>query len=373
MSKRISRRRFLKHSQAGILGLSTFGLVSLGCNSRASGQLKTNVPAEKLITDLQQQIPQLMQRSGVPGVAVAVVRDREILWSRGFGVKNTDSGQPVNENTVFAAASLSKPVLAYAAMKLYERGELDLDAPLTNYTAKPYISDPRIWKISARLVLSHTTGFPNWSGDEPVWIDFTPGSKFSYSSEGFLYLQSVIERITRQPFNEYVTRNVFAPLGMTNSSYIWRSSFQSLAANGHDRDGVPFPVGKPSQANGAGSLRTTATDYAKFLIAMMEPAVNDPFRLNEQSLEIMLQQNSRISQSLGWGLGWGLERTNDGDFFWHWGDSGIFKSFTLGSKRSKTGMVILTNSENGLRICENIVRLAIGGQHPAFSFSMIDY
>jgi CubicO group peptidase (beta-lactamase class C family) len=373
MPKRISRRQFLKHTQAAILGLSTFSAASLGRNSQAFGQWKPSAPPEKLIANLESRIPQLMEDAGVPGAAVAAVRNGEIFWSRGFGVKNADTGEPVGADTVFAAASLSKPVFAYAVLKMCELGELNLDTPLTHYTDKPYISDPRIEQITARMVLSHTTGFPNWSGDDPVWIDFPPGTRFSYSSEGFLYLQTVVERLTGEPLNNYMTRNVFAPLGMNSSSYVWKPAYQLSAANGHDREGNPDPLSKPKEANSAGSLRTTAADYAKFLLAMTEPASSEPFRLSEESLNNMLRENVKISQSLGWGLGWGLERTGSGDFFWHWGDGTIFKSFTLASRRLKTGIVILTNSENGLLIGEAIVGMAVGGKHPAFSFSMIKY
>lgn len=366
MGNHFSRRKFLKHSRTAILGFSALAFSGLSCNSRV-------MPAEGAIASLENQIPQLMNAAGVAGAAIALVRDGQILWNRGFGVENAATGKPVSENTVFAAASLSKPLFAYAAIKLAEKGELNLDIPLTEYTDKPYISDPRIKQITARMVLSHTCGFPNWSGDDPVWIEFAPGSRFSYSSEGYLYLQSVVERLTGQRLNDYMRRHVFAPLGMTSSSYVWMPQYEASAAKGHDRSGNPEAGSKPKQANAAGSLRTTAADYAKFLSAMMEPGSTESDRLTEASLTQMLRQQVGINKSLGWGMGWGLERASEGDFFWHWGDSIIFKSFALASRNLRTGIVILTNSENGLRIGEDIVRLTIGGQHPAFDFDMIDY
>lgn len=373
MPKLFSRRQFLDRSSAAALGFATFSLFSLGNKSALSQQSQNKATSSQLFAALNAQIPLLMDKAIVPGMAIAVVKDSQILWNHGFGVKNTNTQEPVNSNTVFAAASLSKPVFAYTVMKMCDRGELNLDTPLTEYTSKPYISDPRIKLITARMVLAHTCGFPNWSGDDPVWIDFTPGTRFSYSSEGFIYLQKVVESITKQPLNEYITREVFAPLGMENSSYVWKQDYNYLAANGHDRQGNPAPLSKPSQAVSAGSLRTTATDFAKFLIAMMEPGINDAFRLNENSLNQMVHLNAKINQSLGWGLGWGLEQTPNGDFFWHWGDAGIYKSITFGSRALKTGIVILTNSANGLQITPEIVSRSIGGKHPAFSFSMIDY
>ncbi len=373
MQTHLSRRQLIKYSRTAFLAFSSSSIFGLIGNYQALGKSKNGGTREKVIADLQTKILEVMRKAAVPGAEIAVIKDGEILWSRGFGLKNRNRKDPVTDDTVFAAASLSKPVFAYAVLKMCEQGILNLDTPLTEYTDKPYIDDPRLKLITTRMVLSHTTGFPNWSGDDPVWIDFTPGTKFSYSSEGFLYLQKVVEKVTGQPLNEYMTRNIFVPFDMKNSSYVWKNQYESLAANGHDSSGNPQPLRKPSQAVSAGSLRTTATDFAKFLVAMMQPGAKDSFQLTEESLTQMVRPNIKINQSLAWGLGWGLENTPDGDFFWHWGDSGIFKSFTLGSRTLKVGIVILTNSENGLRTCREIVRSSIGGKHPAFDFSMINY
>lgn len=373
MPQDLSRRQFLKQSQGTFLGLSALSFCGVLGDRCFASDIKTDNPPEKQLSNLENQIPQLMGKAAIPGVSVGVFKDGQTFWTRGFGLKNRRTRQPVNTNTVFAAASLSKPVFAYAVLKMSERGELNLDTPLTEYTDKPLISDSRLKLITARMVLSHTSGLPKFIGEDPITISFQPGTKFSYSSEGYYYLQAVVERITGQPLNEFMTRNVFAPLGMTSSSYVWKEQYEDLAANGHDRQGKPQPMSRPSRASAAGSLRTTASDYTKFLMAMMEPGDKNNFRLSEQTLNLMLRPQIKLSQSLSWGLGWALEQTSMGDFFWHWGDIGIFKSFTLASRNLKTGIVILTNSQNGLKICNAITRNSIGGQHPAFSFYMIDY
>ncbi len=366
-----SRRQFIKYGSATAL---SFAGVSLGELGQKSARSQVNNGAiSPAIAALEKDIPGMMEQAVIPGIAIALIKNAEVVWSQGFGVKDNDSKDPVHTHTVFSAASLSKPIFAYAVMKMCEQGKLELDTPLTEYTKKPYISDPRINLITTRMILSHTCGFPNWSGDDPLSIDFPPGSKFSYSSEGYIYLQSVVEGITQQLLNDYMTHNVFTPLRMTNSSYIWQKAYEFSAAKGHDRDGNPQPLSRPRQAVSAGSLRTTVIDFAKFLIAMMESRPNDPFELEEKSLNLMVHENIKISQHLGWGLGWGVEHTPNGDFFWHWGDSGIFKCITFGSKQHRSGIVILTNSANGLKICEEIVTRSLGGQHIAFDFRMIDY
>jgi CubicO group peptidase (beta-lactamase class C family) len=362
----ISRRQLINCGINSLIGLSTFSLLSLYRN-------RSLAVTDKVIANLEAQIPILMQTKLVPGLELAIIRDGTLLWSRSFGVKNRYTKSPVTNDTIFAAASLSKPLFAYAVLKMVERGKLDLDNPLTEYTAKPYISDPKIKLITARMVLSHTTGFPNWSGDEPLKIIFPPGAKFSYSGEGYLYLQKVVEEISQQPLSEYLRSLILIPLEMSNSSLIWLPNYEFTASYGHDRQGKPVPIGKPKQASAAGSLRTTATDYAKFLVAIMQSGSVDSPRLTETTLNEMLRSQVKINQFLGWGLGWGLEKMGNENFFWHWGDVNTFKCFTLASRNFGTGIVILTNSENGLKTCPGIVSQVIPGKHPAFDFKMINY
>ena len=361
----ISRRKLLKQGTTAIVSLSSISLLNLLANSQSS--------AETAISNLEKQIPKLMRNNRIPGISVAIIRDGELFWNKSFGIKHQYRKTSVNNETIFACASLTKPLFGYAVLQMAERGEIDLDTPLTKYTDKPLISDSRINLVTARRVLSHTTGFPNWSGSKPVWFKNNPGAKFGYSGEGFLYLQTVVEKITQQPLEEYLQQQILKPWGMNNSSLIRQPEYANTASFGHNRQGKPKAMSKPKTAGAAGSLRTTAAEYAQFAIAMMNPGTINSNYLTEASLKQMLTPQIKLSYSLDWGLGWGLEKTNKGNFFWHWGDLVIFKSFIAASKDLKTGIVILTNSQNGLKICEKIVSQAIGGKHPAFKYWMIDY
>ncbi len=361
----ISRRKFIKQGTTAFISLSSISLLKLLADSVSA--------AETVTGNLEMQIPKLMQNSGIPGISVAMIRDGELFWNQSFGIKNKYTKTSVNNETIFAAASLTKPLFGYVVLKMAERGEIDLDAPLTKYTNKPLISDPRINKVTARRVLSHTTGFPNWSGSKPVWFKNNPGTKFGYSGEGFLYLQNVVEKITEQPLEAYLQQQILKPWGMNSSSLIWQPEYAEIASYGHNRQAKPKPMSQPKAASSAGSLRTTAAEYAQFPIAMIKAGTVDSDNLTEASLQQMLTPQIKLSDSLDWGLGWGLEKTNKGNFFWHWGDLVTFKSFIVASKDLKTGIVILTNSQNGLKICERIVNLAIGGKHPAFKYWAIDY
>ena len=335
--------------------------------------LKTNVPAETLIANLEERIPQLMERANVVGLSIAAIQNAKLLWTKGFGLKSRTTKEPVDTQTVFEAASLSKPVFAYVALKLCETGILGLDTPLTESLPSPYIKDePRLELITMRHVLSHTPGFPNWRPEgKPLEIHFTPGEKFCYSGEGYVYLQRVIEHLTGQSLADYMKVNLFEPFGMHRSSYVWMEPYEADAAQPHDKEGNPKEKWKPSQAISASSLHTTPTDFAKFLIEFIQPSKIGAFHLTPDLRAEMLrpqvlpiQGNKRLS----WGLGWGIQLGKCGDSFWHWGSNNdVFKAFTVAFLEQRMGVVIMTNSSNGLKICEEIVDQSIGGEHPAFS------
>jgi CubicO group peptidase (beta-lactamase class C family) len=344
--------------------------------------LKTKIKKDELIARLENNIPRLMNDGDVPGLSIALVRDSQVLWQRGFGVKNAETKEAVGDNTVFEAASLTKPVFAYGVLKLVEVGRLDLDAPLSKYLPDPYIeNDERLNSITARRVLSHTTGFPNWRpAGQPLKIHFTPGEKFSYSGEGFVYLQRVVERLTNQPLEQYMKTAVLDPLGMTNSSLVWQDRYDAMKATGHNTGGSPTGMRKPTKANAAASLHTTATDYAKFMIAIMQGTglkketireMLSPQIKVDEGCRNCINNNStgRLSSTVAWGLGWGLQQTEDGLSFWHWGDNnGDVHCYVVGFPAQKLGVVVFTNSGNGHSIIPSIISEAIGGSQPAIAW-----
>ena len=331
---------------------------------------------------LPQNLPQWMRQNHVPGVAVAIVRNAEPDWLRGFGMKNAEKQEPADENTVFEAASLSKPVFAYALLTLVAEGKFDLDRPLTSYLQQPFRSrvprlmvssvpdDPRLKRITPRIVLSHSTGFPNWGRGKPLKLEFDPGSKFGYSGEGYVYLQNVVEHVTGEPLDVFARERVFAPLEMAGSNFIWRQDYEQRAAIGYDIRGAR-PKDKPRQAIAAATLHTTATDFAKFLGAILTPKRGTG--LNDEWLKRMLTPTTKIDDSLAWGLGWGLEPSPASTNFWQWGDNGEFKAFAMGCRETKQAVAIFTNGANGLRVCRSVVEAVLPGKHPALSFGMLSY
>jgi CubicO group peptidase (beta-lactamase class C family) len=342
--------------------------------------LRTNANLTQITGRLESDLPELMKQADVPGLSIALIRNGAVVWHHGFGVKNSRTREPVTGDTVFEAASLSKPVFAYAVMKLVDAGKFDLDKPLNQYLPGNYDVGPdsRLDLITARRVLSHTTGFPNWRGGNPVLkIFFTPGEKFSYSGEGFVYLSKVIEHVTGEQFNDFITRMVFQPLGMTSSSYVWRDSYDSLKTSRHNSFGEPSPQLKPA-SNAAASLHTTALDYARFIAALLngtglkketlKQMLTPQIKVDEGGSNTTVRPATKLSPNISWGLGLGLQSTPDGVSFWHWGDNGDAKAYFVAFERQKLGVVVFANSSNGLSFMPELIDEAVGGQQPALAW-----
>lgn len=333
---------------------------------------------EPLAKELEKLISKIMEDAKIPGLSIAIVRNGKLSWCKGFGVKDRSSQEPVTGNTVFEIASVSKTVFAYAVMKLCEKGIISLDTPLVKYSSNRLLeNDPRLDLITARHVLSHTSGFQNWrSADEPLKIHFTPGTDFLYSGEGFYYLQSIVTQLTGRTnpkecstyeaglkvcatdIGGYLIRNVLTPHGMSSSGYVWTKTIGKNEALGHDIDGKLLSKNHQTATDvaryaAAGSLLTSAKDYAHFIMGLFVPKENDPFRLNDTSLkemvrpQVRLRDDQKIDGASSWALGWAVQERPEGNVILHSGGQSGFRSLAMISLGKKTGFVILTNSDNG--------------------------
>jgi CubicO group peptidase (beta-lactamase class C family) len=317
---------------------------------------------------LERSLRDLLARGGVPGAAIAVLRDGAVAWVRPLGVSDAGSGSLVTADTVFEATGLGAPVFAYAVMRLAERGEFDLDRPLSVYLPLNDLwNDPRSRKVTARRVLCHTAGFPNVRHGSQLTIDFDPGDKFSFSGEGYLYLQRAVEAVIGMGIDDLVRREVFQPLGMISSGYVWRDAWEGNAAVGHDYLQRPARKVRPARADVASTLHTTVGDYARFLAEMLRPTLVKPATVDQ-----MLRPQIEVEKEIAWGLGWGLERTSGRTYFWHWGNNVAFQGLAVGCRETGEGLVFLTNGENGLSIAEAAVGQVIGGSHPVFAWLDVD-
>ncbi|UCH98451.1 MAG: serine hydrolase [Candidatus Aminicenantes bacterium] len=334
-----------------------------------------------IISDLETLIPELMKKARVPGLQIALVREGKIIWNKGFGVKNAKTKEPVTRETIFEAASLTKPFFAYAVMKLVEEKVLDLDTPLLTYLPKEEIEkeighsleEPgfhKEWleKITARHVLSHSSGLPHGEREKPFPIFFAPGSKYKYSAVGYYFLQLVVERLKGEKLETIMKKVALDPLGMKNSCMIWQEAYEKTSANGHGYFGKPEDFRKRSRAHAAATLYTTAADYARFVCAVLEGE-----GIKKETLKTMFTPQIDVDKEKGltWTLGFGLQEDENGPAFWQWGDYGIFRNYIIAYPRHKMAVVYLTNSYYGLSICADLVSRSIGGQ--ALGNAFLDY
>jgi CubicO group peptidase (beta-lactamase class C family) len=331
-----------------------------------------------LVSHLETAIPQLMQKGRVPGLQVAVIREGKIIWNKGFGIKNAESNDPVTDQTIFEAASLTKPLFAYAVMMLAQEGVLDLDTPLishfSNEEMEGFLGHPidkegfhREWidVITPRQVLSHSAGTPHGEGGEVYPLFFEPGSQYKYSAAGYYWLQMAVVKLTGEPLETTIQKRVLDPLGMTHSCLIWRDAYENAVANGHNMFGRPQAFRRYTEPHAAASLYTTAADYARFVCAVLNGE-----GLEGETLKEMLSPQVVVDEDLGlsWSLGFGIQKDANGAAFWQWGDYGIFRNYILAYPEQKIGVVYLTNSFLGLGICHELISETIGGQALGMTF-----
>ena len=348
------------------------GLVLFGQGYIRSFIAETASETPALPAYLDELVPALMAKHKVPGVSIVGIEQGRIAWSRQYGVRRAGSAEPVTAETLFEAASMSKPVGAYAALKLVEQGKLDLGRPLYEYLGRPYLPDePLHLKITARMALSHTTGFPNWRAGDGLRVKFEPGTRFTYSGEGFTYLQRVIEQITGESFEPYLKRTLLDPLGIKNGGFSWRDGFAALSAVGHDGKGVVLPSRKLyRKANIAYSFYCSPTEYALFLIEMMKGDRSAAHSLSAESIEVMLTPMTKTATdslirrdgsrpvSSHYGLGWAIDLTASGKRIRHSGSNAAgFRCYCEFNPQHGSGIVIMTNGAGGTDLWREIIKV----------------
>ncbi|WP_223651955.1 serine hydrolase domain-containing protein [Hymenobacter psoromatis] len=319
------------------------------------------------------ELATLMQRHQVPGMQLVYTHGpRTQTYS--LGVREAGTSQPVMDATIFEAASLGKEMLAYVALRLLDRHLLDLDKPLLQYAPYPRLQgQARAARITARMVLAHTAGLPNWSQNptSPGWetsalvLKYAPDSCWNYSGEGYTFLQKTLEHITGKPWETLATEEIFKPLGLKNSSFQWRASFANAASAGHDSAGKPTPIDHFTEPNAGFTLYSTATDYSRFLQALrtgegLRPATAQLLRTPATPADRCGQPTTATDPYIAWACGVGLATTSRGLAQWQWGDNGNFKGFFMTLPGQQESVLIFTNSANGPELVEEVLTLFFG-------------
>jgi len=309
-----------------------------------------------------------MDSLAIPGLSIAVVNGGRVVYHRTLGVEEAGTARRVDGGTVFEAASLTKPVFAYLTLRLVGRGFLELDTPLYRYAPLEALSDgsyraitadERHRLITARMVLDHTTGLPNWRWNTPdrtLRIQSTPGTRYAYSGEAHELLADVLARLSGTPvegLEAVFQREVAAPLGMARAALVRDSALARRTASRHV---AGEPKGNEWCCEGrgfmaSGGLHTEALSYARFLVAVMEGT-----GLSAAHADEMLREQVRLPADAaagrddgvtGWGLGFAIRPSPYGRLHLHGGANTGFRSAFLFQREQKNGYVVFTNSDRG--------------------------
>jgi CubicO group peptidase (beta-lactamase class C family) len=334
-----------------------------------------------------EEIARLRGITETPGISYAAVSHGKL--SEVIAQGKTDirlTADDITEHTVFEAASLSKPVFAYLVLKLAERYGFDLDQDLVKILPhERRSSDEHPEKISARMILSHQAGFPgmDW-GNAREFAFRKPGEVYEYSGTAYYYLQKVIEeKYSPWKLEQLAEQLVFRPLQMDNTSFLQLSRFNT--ALGHTVDNEPVTADKSSiLASAPNSLRTTGHDFGLFIAAWMQ---EKGLLLEAFTPSIWMMSDGIIRdtwahdtgvveadlQKIAWGLGFGLQTTDEGIIAFHWGDCGESRSFVAMNLTTQRGVVYLTNSHNGLSMARDLVTPVVGDVTPTFNYLFKKY
>jgi CubicO group peptidase (beta-lactamase class C family) len=306
----------------------------------------------------------LMVDAGIPGISFALFDDRGILFEYVGGVKSRATGEAIGTETVFEAASISKPVFAYIVLSLVRDGEFGLDQPLGSIISEvPEVAyDSRSEALTPRVLLTHQGGLPNWRSrlnfdaesfsalfgpQDTLRFVADPNSEYLYSGEGYVLLQRVVQERTGTDLTELAKVRVFDPLGMARTSFQFDSEMRLDYASGHDRGGNPdkWEIRLPLASS---TLHTTAPDLAAFGVHLASQIqAGGPFSL---LAEPAVGLDEAGQEDLSWGLGLGIVSNGSRRYVYHGGNNVIFIADFMYGVAENLGYALLTNSANGQRI-----------------------
>jgi CubicO group peptidase (beta-lactamase class C family) len=329
------------------------------------------ISKSKMDTFIKRQMDSL----NMPGLSIAIINDDKIVYHTALGVKNNETQVKVNDSTIFDAASMSKTVFSFIAMKMVDDGLIELDKPLYTYMEYPDIAyDERYKLITARMVLSHTSGFPNWrfldqkgnyNPDGKLTIQFEPGTKFQYSGEGYEYLAKVIAHLKGVEKNELqglISEAIFEPLAMKNSSFVWNDYIEKHRVDGHFKGKLNRGYSsnaKDPNFKASASLQTEAKEFSNFLMAL----INNKIVTEESLKELMKIQSTSLatkkSKERKYGLGIVIEASAYGTNYSHGGDNLSNTALYMFNKEKKVGYVFFTNSEHKNKFGQNLYNFLI--------------
>lgn len=293
----------------------------------------------------------------VPGITVSLLHGGDTVFQSALGVRDTQ-GRPMDGETLFESASLTKSLFGTLVLRLAQEGRLDLDRPIMDTLRDtPWSEDARFAAITPRQCLCHACGLPDWQA-KPMDMLFDPGTRYSYSGEGYFLTQRLVEQLTGKDLNELLTEYFLRPLHMDLSTATWTPQVGERFSLGFGTQGQVVKVRDSRRTTGnapepcaAWSLYGNAFEMARFQQYM----IRSHGGLEEKWFRQMHTAQITAGVGIDWGLGWGLCR-EDPTVLWHWGDNDGFKSLSILDWDSGDAVCIYTNSDNGFAFWEEAVK-----------------
>ena len=386
---------FLRYKRTGAVKMIAFLVILIfsSCAPKAGREIERLDGSTISKDSVTQKINRLVSDAQVQGLAIAVFNNKQPVHQQVVGYKNYPKKILLTDSTNIYGASLSKAVFGVLVMKLVEENVIDPDTPLESYLPKKlYEYEPQTrWHddysdlktdtlyhtITARMCLAHTTGFANWrSRDHKLQVNAIPGTKYSYSGEGFVYLQVVLEKITGKGLEELAQEIIFTPLGMKNSSYEWKPEFEKDFAYGHKKNGELYSKDKDNEPRSGSTLETTFGDYIKFLTAVLNNEI-----ISERSYKEMFGPQIKIHSltqfnegatvttdkydaiKLSYGLGWGYLETPYGKGVFKGGHGDGFQHYSILFPESGKGILLMSNSDNAESIYKEVLEYTLADKY----------
>ncbi|PAE23946.1 MULTISPECIES: serine hydrolase domain-containing protein [Bacillaceae] len=273
--------------------------------------------------DVDEFVTDYIERNGLPGASIAVVKDGKLVYQKGYG--NDSEGKPITEDSLMRIGSVSKSFTALAVLQLADEGKIQLDDPIINYLPEVQLDDSRWEEVTIRQLLSHTSGIPNPTIVSPAsnlkagvermndWkLQSNPGEKYYYSNGNYWVLALLVENVSRKEFSQYLKEEVFSPLGMNDSLTTVNSGdiVPGLPKGYVTAYGTAMPWTELEAMNmGAGSIISSASDMGKWLSLL----TNEGKTVTGEDLlskKLLQEAYSPQHESKKYGLGWELSSPN---------------------------------------------------------------
>ena len=348
----------------------------------------TSLNDTDLVKKLDEEVERLFRESDSPGLAVGVVKDQKLVYAKGFGVTNLETGGEITPRTLFHMASITKPFVATSIVQLLEQEKLSLDDPIVEHLPYFKMNDERYATLTIRRFLTHSSGMPDvedYHWNDPEYDEgaleryvrsltnrellFEPGKNFSYSNLAFEVLGDLIANVSGQSFADYVKEHILLPLGMNDSSILIQDVDPILLANGHIQgDNGEVLVSEHYAYNRrhgpSSTLHSNVVDMSRWAIANMNKGELEGSQiLDASSYELLWEPTVMVGIRRGrrvrLGLSWFLSRFSGQPTVYHGGgDIGYRTNFVM-APDAGVAVIVLSNYLGPESTVEDVTRLAL--------------